>query len=75
MIKKKIKKKDNVINFPTKLSSLEKEVTEFTKINDDLVQINWIVWPPAHLSPNNRLLSSNCLISNITPLLIIIKSK
>ena len=26
MIKKKIKKKDNVINFPTKLSSLEKEV-------------------------------------------------
>ena len=26
MIKKKIKKKDNVINFPTKLSSLEKEI-------------------------------------------------
>jgi len=26
MIKKKIKKKDNVINFPTKLSSVEKEV-------------------------------------------------
>ena len=26
MIKKKIKKKDNIINFPTKLSSLEKEV-------------------------------------------------
>ena len=26
MIKKKIKKKDNVINFPSKLSSLEKEI-------------------------------------------------
>ena len=26
MIKKKIKKKDNIINFPTKLSSLEKEI-------------------------------------------------
>ena len=26
MIKKKIKKKDNVIDFPTKLSSLEKEI-------------------------------------------------
>ena len=26
MIKKKIKKKDNVINFPAKLSSLEKEI-------------------------------------------------
>jgi len=26
MIKKKIKKKDNVINFPTKLSSVEKEI-------------------------------------------------
>ena len=26
MIKKKIKKKDNVINFPSKLSSIEKEV-------------------------------------------------
>ena len=26
MIKKKIKKKDNVINFPTKLSSIEKEI-------------------------------------------------
>ena len=26
MIKKKIKKKDNIINFPTKLSSIEKEI-------------------------------------------------
>ena len=26
MIKKKIRKKDNVINFPAKLSSLEKEI-------------------------------------------------
>ena len=26
MIKKKIKKKDNVINFPTKLSQIEKEI-------------------------------------------------
>ena len=26
MIKKKIKKKDNIIDFPTKLSSLEKEI-------------------------------------------------
>ena len=26
MIKKKIKKKDNVINFPSKLSSIEKEI-------------------------------------------------
>ena len=26
MIKKKIKKKDNIINFPTKLSSVEKEI-------------------------------------------------
>ena len=26
MIKKKIKKKDNVINFPTKLSPVEKEI-------------------------------------------------
>ena len=26
MIKKKIKKKDNVINFPSKLSSVEKEI-------------------------------------------------
>ena len=27
MIKKKIKKKDNIIKFPTKLSSLEKEIS------------------------------------------------
>ena len=26
MIKKKVKKKNNIINFPTKLSSLEKEI-------------------------------------------------
>ena len=26
MIKKKIKKKDNIINFPSKLSSIEKEI-------------------------------------------------
>ena len=26
MIKKKVKRKDNVINFPSKLSSLEKEI-------------------------------------------------
>ena len=26
MIKKKVKKKDNIIKFPTKLSSLEKEI-------------------------------------------------
>jgi len=26
MIKKKIKKKDNIINFPTKLTSIEKEI-------------------------------------------------
>ena len=33
MIKKKIKKKDNVINFPTKLSSVEKEIKSMDKTN------------------------------------------
>ena len=37
MIKKKFKKKDNIISFPTKLSSLEKEIeaSRYNKVNID----------------------------------------
>ena len=37
MIKKKIKKKDNIINFPAKLSSIEKEIeaSRYNKVNID----------------------------------------
>ena len=42
MIKKKIKKKDNVINFPSKLSSLEKEIEAIVFAAAEPLDINTI---------------------------------
>ena len=42
MIKKKINKKDNVINFPTKLSSVEKEIEAIVFAVAELLDISTI---------------------------------
>ena len=42
MIKKKIKKKDNVINFPSKLSSVEKEIEAIVFAAAEPLDINTI---------------------------------
>ena len=43
MIKKKIKKKDNIINFPAKLSSLEKEIEAIVFAAAEPLDIDTIV--------------------------------
>ena len=42
MIKKKVKKKDNIINFPNKLSSLEKEIEAIVFAAAEPLDINTI---------------------------------
>ena len=72
MIKKKIKKKDNIINFPKKLSSIEKEIEAIVFAAAEPLDINTIENSNIYYIPqSNILLSNNNLIINtsniITP--------